>query len=560
MRIIYLADIHGAFERVRQLLDSTHADVYIIAGDLIDLPFYSMNTAMHYHDLQTYFHAYRRQIDGADSLLDDFVDKLMEEPDIPEDVQEKGARFQQYTIRARRVMQQKYKVLENILTLKTEASCFCLPGNYDMDLRYTSLHRRDLHLRCFQAGAVRIGGYGGTSGWTQGIPERYVIRCRPESACSERDKEMVSFFVEARPDIIVTHQPAHGFHDHVTPMGPTGSSALLSYCESNEVIACLTGHIHEQWGFAEDEGTVYLNPSNFGDVSQISGRIAEGGFFHEIEIGNGAIQRVTYRKTTDRAVQDIVVYERNDDEWTSRVLDQERFGAHLRGHAYDSQADADEDKVSGLSDVVEKFYPYQQTHCDDKAYKELTDKMNKGETPPLAFDIIGSAGEDLSGQKGDKLDIVVYIRCGDSDEDKLCFKGPATDCRRLASAEAVINERIGKLLPFRVIDCIDLQHVEKSILAKNYECEMLQRFVVYRSVGSTINSGFIAATEELLNRSGEFIRELEGSIRTYFRIFMTAAGHAHSLDGYESHLNAMGIRLPRAMRGRIRAYLERQIR
>ena len=39
MKIIYVADIHGAFERVRLLLSETVADVYIIAGDLIDIPF-----------------------------------------------------------------------------------------------------------------------------------------------------------------------------------------------------------------------------------------------------------------------------------------------------------------------------------------------------------------------------------------------------------------------------------------------------------------------------------------------------------------------------------------
>ena len=42
MRMIYVADIHGAFERVKTLLTETMADVYVVAGDLIDIPFYSM--------------------------------------------------------------------------------------------------------------------------------------------------------------------------------------------------------------------------------------------------------------------------------------------------------------------------------------------------------------------------------------------------------------------------------------------------------------------------------------------------------------------------------------
>jgi Icc-related predicted phosphoesterase len=42
MRIIYIAGIHWAFDRVGQLLDATDADVYIIAADLIQ----SVNNAV----------------------------------------------------------------------------------------------------------------------------------------------------------------------------------------------------------------------------------------------------------------------------------------------------------------------------------------------------------------------------------------------------------------------------------------------------------------------------------------------------------------------------------
>lgn len=38
---------------------------------------------------------------------------------IPVEIEENGTKYQQYTIRARRVLQQKYKVLENIMKIKT---------------------------------------------------------------------------------------------------------------------------------------------------------------------------------------------------------------------------------------------------------------------------------------------------------------------------------------------------------------------------------------------------------------------------------------------------------
>ncbi|MBA4397600.1 MAG: hypothetical protein C0394_09515 [Syntrophus sp. (in: bacteria)] len=557
MRIIYLADIHGAFDRVGQLLDATDADVYIVAGDLIDLPFYTMNTAIHYHDLQTYFHALCRKMDKTADLLEDFVDRLMLAPDLPDDIQEKGARFQQYTIRARRVMQQKYKVLENILSLKSGSLCFCLPGNYDMDLKYTALHHRDLHLQRRSAGNLSIGGYGGAGGWPQGIPERYLIRSRSDHAFSERDREMTRFFESARPDLIVTHEPAHGFHDQVTPMGETGSAALLNYCATHDVLACLTGHIHEQWGFAESEGTIYLNPSNFGDVAQVSGRISEGGFFHEIKIEDSTINRVTYKKLARRAIHDIMVYDRQENGWQSRVVDRERYGAHLRGQTYDhSGRPPSAPELSGHIEALYRLSRLDDVHRECNPIREAIRIMEAGDPLPFALDIVGSANDGLS-DSGSDVDLVIYQRCGKSDEDKTCFRGSASDCPHFAAARDLLRKNIDARFVFAIVDCIDLDHVEKSIRINNYECEMTQRFVVYRAVGRPVHDFLFGPAEELLKQDEAFRQELDGSIRSYFRIFMTTAGHVPSFSKYESHLHAIGIRLPGAMRARIRAYLER---
>src|ERR1035437_4109474 len=118
MKIVYVADIHGAFDRVKILLSETVADVYIIAGDLIDIPFYNMNTAINYHELQSYFHGLRLRMNKEGMSIEDFVEELLEMPDVSADIEEKGSKYQQYTIRARRVLQQKYKVLENIIAVK----------------------------------------------------------------------------------------------------------------------------------------------------------------------------------------------------------------------------------------------------------------------------------------------------------------------------------------------------------------------------------------------------------------------------------------------------------
>jgi hypothetical protein len=120
LKIIYLAEVHGTFQRVKTLLSEDFADLYIVAGDLIDIPFYNMNTAINYHELQSYFHGLRLKMNKEKMRIEDFVEELLDRPDLPKEIEEKGTKYQQHTIRARRVLHQKYQVLENILSRNFE--------------------------------------------------------------------------------------------------------------------------------------------------------------------------------------------------------------------------------------------------------------------------------------------------------------------------------------------------------------------------------------------------------------------------------------------------------
>ncbi|HPI90017.1 MAG TPA: hypothetical protein PK859_11995, partial [Spirochaetota bacterium] len=222
MKLIYLTDIHGSFSQVSTLLFETVADVYVIGGDLIDIPFYNIDTAIHYHELQTELKSLRDNSGKGDDILEDFVDSLLEKPNVPEELIDRGSRYQEYTIRARRVMQQKYKVLENIISFKTSAAIYALPGNYDMDLKFTSLHERDLHLNWHRIHDLRFAGYGGADVWTTGIPQRYIVKYDSGMGKGDRNSEMYRFFRAVRPHIIVAHQPPHGIMDRLSFKGPSG--------------------------------------------------------------------------------------------------------------------------------------------------------------------------------------------------------------------------------------------------------------------------------------------------------------------------------------------------
>jgi Icc-related predicted phosphoesterase len=553
MRIIYVADIHGAFERVKVLLSETMADVYLIAGDLIDIPFYNMNTAINYHELQSYFHGLRLRMNKESMNIEDFVDELLDMPNTPAEIEENGTRYQQYTIRARRVLQQKYKVLENILSTKTKAQIFALPGNYDMDLKYTSLHERDLHLHWHAMHGLKVAGYGGANIWTPGVPERYVVRYGGNEPIESGRNEMYNFFKAVKPDIIVSHQPAHGIHDRVNQFGTSGSPALRQYCDNNPVLLCLTGHVHMDWGFQVTEQTIYLNPSNFGEVTTLTGGVAEGGFFYVIEIGDRRVGKIIFKKLVENRVYDIADYQLQGGHWQETIVDAERYKALQQGENFDAKTM----KYSHIPEVqlyneIKQFYRMFQTEETEERLNKLEQiarLIEEGIHDDIAMDVMGSTNMGLCENTSD-IDFVVYVRCDPG------FVGDINTCPQFQNAKKIIEAILSPQYAFQIMDTIDLNVVEKSIRHKDYECEMTMRFVAYRAICRPINYRFIAPVEDLLNQDPEFRTEIEGSIRSYFRIFINTSQHTRSFKKYETRIKEIGIKLPETIRMKIKAYFE----
>ncbi|MDD5170275.1 MAG: hypothetical protein PHN75_15770, partial [Syntrophales bacterium] len=478
-------------------------------------------------------------------------------PNHSEDNEEKGTKYQEYTIRARRVLQQKYKVLENILAIKQKAHIFALPGNYDMNLKHTSLHDRDLHLHSYDVQGLTIAGYGGANIWTPGIPERYVVRYRGSVGIEDGRNEMYNFYNTVRPDIIVSHQPAHGIHDRVYQYGTSGSPALRHYCDGNPVLLCLTGHVHMDWGFQVSEDTVYLNPSNFGEVTTLSGGVSEGGFFYVIEVGDGRVDKIIFKKLVEDRVYDIADYHHQNGSWRETIVDAERYKALEECRNFDTTVV----KFSHIPEVqlyndIKQFYRMFQTEETEERLEKLeqiTRLIEEGISGDIAMDVMGSINMGLA-EEGSDIDFVLYVRCDPG------YEGDINQCRQYRDAKKIIDQILTPQYAYQIMDCVDLNAVEESIRAKNYEDEMTMRFVAYRAICRPINYRIIAPVEDLLNQDMEFRTELEGSIRSYFRIFINTSQHTRSFKKYESRIKAIGINLPESIRMKIKAYFEQDER
>ena len=546
MKIIYLADIHGAFAQVKKLLSLTDAQAYIIAGDLIDRPFYTEQMSARYRALQTFFSDLYNRMGADHADMDDFIEDLSKRTDLSGDILERAGEYRDATIRARRVLQQKYKVLESILFLKGASQVFCLPGNYDMDLQYTSLHGRDLHRHWHHVADLRIAGYGGADVATPGIPQRYAVPYRADRGMSE----MTRFFAETRPDIIVTHKPAQGIHDYVAPMGESGSPELRRFCEEYRVPLCLTGHIHDQWGFEEIEGTIYLNPSNFGELTQPGGEVAEGGFFYGIETRDRQIVRISLGKLVRDRVHDVVAYSLRKKRWDKHVLDPERFGALIRGKPVDRTEETGKWVPRDLlKQEMRWFFPCggtdQMTGAAAEVIEGVAREAEEKSGAAVAVDLL-EGEESLSPA----LNLVLYIRSGGlkpenpvMQEDGKHFGPPGI--------RAAVQTGLAAFPHIRITDWIDLDLVLRSLQRRDYECDATQRFAAYRAIGHTLRGGDAAFVEEKLDADRPFRGEIEGTGWSYLEIFRNLAGRVETMKIFEARLRELGITAPEAFKRRI---------
>lgn len=61
-------------------------------------------------------------------------------------------------------------------------------------------------------------------------------------------------------NVFVLHQPPYSYLDKTSRGKNIGDEKLLSIIDENKPKLVLSGHVHEDKGIIEEEGTVYLNP------------------------------------------------------------------------------------------------------------------------------------------------------------------------------------------------------------------------------------------------------------------------------------------------------------
>ncbi len=555
MKIIYLTDIHGSFARVFTLLRETTADNYIISGDLLDMPFYSIEPSTEFYELQNHFHQLRLKDNTVEQVLEDYVLNLYSNHHSPKEIKQTAEKYLLMAENARENMEKKYRILNNILSTKSYIEIYVLPGNYDMELSLTDLAERNIHLKKKVINGLSISGYGSADVRTPGFPEKYLVEYNGKGK-QDTETELYSFLVDTGPDIIAAHHPPYGILDRLNFMGSWGSTSLRTYCDNNPVLLCLSGHIHEEWGLEYVENTVYLNPSNFGELMTPRGEISEGGYFFEIDINEDVIPQILLRKIEDNRIYDIIEYNFNGDNYVQNILDTNRLTI-LRNYSAEEVSYSNYIQVPELRIFrdIRNFFRIHQTEQTDNRIRMLEDAVKelRNESLDVSLDVLGSVNLGLAQSMSD-VDAVLYIDSTDNCLDENIV------CSYYEDVTEQLKEKLGRESNIEIIDQINLNIVKESVRNENFDCESTQRFAAYRAFCRAINYRLLAPVEDMLNEKIDFRMEVEENIRSYLRAIAKTKDSRKSFDKYMTRMKTRGITIPDSIITRIESVISQNVR
>lgn len=544
MKIIYCADIRGEFSRLYILLKETIADMYILSGNLIDMPFYSDERFNRYRELQDSFKTSISSLDKT-TTCDDFAETVIAGNDSGETDHSDARELLELSESAVQTMMKKYTRLEAILSTKPYTPVYVIPGCSDLPLCNTALAERLGDFAEFTAGNVTVAGIGGADARVPGFPERDARSHYPH-----HDQQICEFLEKNNAHLLAGAIPCGPKPED----NPLPFSLLSSFSVKKSLPLLLCGNSEEFVAPWIEGNTIHIVAPTFGDLPCDGISRNEGGFFYEIILEDYSILKMTLKKIVSDRIYDIAEFFKDGDGITVAVIDSRRFEALKAGRAYDlKNMRSPQIPELRLFRDIRNFFKIHQTEETEHKVEILANALDSigDEYRDIALDLVGSTNIGIA-QKGSDVDMVLYIRGGDMclDEDDICS--------RFDEVEQRIRDMVGDSCSFELIDRVNLDLVEESI--KNRECEspVLQRFVVYRGMCRPVNYRVIAPVEDMLNSDDVLRTEAEKSMSEYIQVFGTTKDTNRSFDKYQTRLKSMGVEIPKVIADKIRMFLQKQ--
>jgi uncharacterized protein len=542
MRIIFATDIHHAFRSVADLLALTEADITILAGDLVSRSFHRYETAWRFIELQQILEGQRIKTGNEASLYE--IALHLQGTTHDRTLRDHAGEYVRLAEQAEDFLQKSYDRLEKIFQEFPHRDIRVLPGNYDMDLRNTSLKERNLHLEMITRDGWRLAGYGGARVRTPGMPDHLQVPFREKMTPKGIRSEARTFFRKVSPHILVLHEPPYGAFDLVSGTGHTGSLGIRKYLDTSPARIVFSGHYHENWGGQCTAGTCFFNPSNFGRTEGIA-RPRPGGYFLDLIIGEDGPEVGTLRRIEKGRVRDIVDYRVTEQGLDTIILDERRYGR--MGGAVP--------RISHIRPIrrlqrIRSFFLQHETFETMELIRELREVYRDiaKQGMEVAFDLLGSVSFGMA-EKGSDMDLVVYLR------ERDCLLDDLDTCRIPRPLAAVFKALEKRELNIEVCDSLDLDRVRRAIEREDRDDGQLQRFIFYRIVCRPVNLRLIKGVENLLLEKERFRKQVERGLKDYLEILVSSVRHVSSFEKYKGRLRERGIPLAPDVEEAIRHYL-----
>ncbi|TGL34089.1 hypothetical protein EHQ52_06080 [Leptospira koniambonensis] len=220
-------------------------------------------------------------------------------------------------------------------------------------------------------------------------------------------------------------------------------------------------------------------------------------------------------------------------------------------------------KLSSNSNIVKfvglkKFFRSHETGVSRERiedFKKFNKLINYG-GDEVAFDILGSLNFGQATSDSD-TDIVMYTRC---EEGRMGECG-LENCYKIALFKhmflnLVTFEHNSQAYKLEIVDCINLNQLEKDIKDKNAESALLIRFCFYRSICRGVNRRLLHKYENMISDNLPLWEKISESLEECFEGIIKSSQHTYSFHKYAGRLADKGIKLPGSMAEKIKDYLK----
>ncbi|MBL8019338.1 MAG: hypothetical protein JNM27_06715 [Leptospirales bacterium] len=218
---------------------------------------------------------------------------------------------------------------------------------------------------------------------------------------------------------------------------------------------------------------------------------------------------------------------------------------------------ADHPLVSEFNDLKKYFRQHETVASRNRIHQFRTFARVIAEAGlPVGFDVMGSVNFGVATETSD-VDLVLYIIC----EDGYDGECPSPKCRTQQHVENLlihtwIRGMSESPYPVQVVDCINLNLLERDLKRGDPESPVLLRFAFYRSVCRGVNARLLRPYHSALLDNPDLVERMKPYLWSLFDELVKSSKHNYSIQKYQERLTQLGVRIPPSMMSTIRVHLD----